>query len=66
MATGESVHWIRVNDVADYVDFDHSVHVGNGPRTVASEPAFKLDGRSCAVCPDALILAPGVVLRGLR
>ena len=29
-ATGEPIEWVRVNDLPDYVYFDHSVHVGAG------------------------------------
>lgn len=28
--TGEPILWIRVNDLADFVYFDHSIHVANG------------------------------------
>ena len=28
--TGESIQWVRVNDLADFVYFDHSIHVAKG------------------------------------
>ena len=28
--TGESLHWTRVNDLPDYVYFNHSIHVSKG------------------------------------
>ena len=29
-ATGESIHWIRVHDLPDYVYFNHEIHVNKG------------------------------------
>jgi hypothetical protein len=29
-ATGESINWIRVHDLPDYVYFNHSIHVNKG------------------------------------
>ena len=29
-ATGESIHWIRVHDLPDYVYFNHQIHVNKG------------------------------------
>jgi len=29
-ATGQPLHWVRVNDLPDYVYFDHSIHVAKG------------------------------------
>ena len=28
--TGQSIHWVRVNDLPDYVYFDHSIHIHKG------------------------------------
>ena len=28
--TGESIEWIRVNDLPDFVYFNHSIHVNKG------------------------------------
>jgi hypothetical protein len=30
LATGQPIHWTRVNRVPDYVFFDHSIHVAKG------------------------------------
>lgn len=30
LATGEPIHWRRVNRVPDYVFFDHSIHIAKG------------------------------------
>lgn len=30
LATGESVHWEKIHDLADYVYFNHSAHVNKG------------------------------------
>ena len=29
-ATGESLKWLRIHDVPDFVYFDHSIHVAKG------------------------------------
>lgn len=34
-ATGKRLHWTRVNDVPDYVYFDHSIHVRKGVACVS-------------------------------
>jgi menaquinone reductase, multiheme cytochrome c subunit len=57
--TGEPVQWVKVHDVADYVYFDHSVHVNAGVSCVEChgrvdrmEVVYQAEPLSMAWCLD--------------